>query len=73
MNIEEKKVYEIKEIKKILGLKESTCYDFIRNSMKKNLFIVLKIGRQYRINKRSFDDWFNGVTNEEIKKLSSIY
>ncbi|MBO5529991.1 MAG: helix-turn-helix domain-containing protein [Bacilli bacterium] len=72
MNIEDKKVYEIKEIKKILGLKESTCYDFIRNSMKQNLFTVLKIGRQYRVNKKSFDDWFNGVTNEEIEKLSSI-
>ena len=52
MNMEEKKVYEIKEIKKILGLKESTCYDFIRNSMKKNLFIVLKI--KTRKNKNSF-------------------
>ena len=72
MNIEEKKVYEIKEIKKILGLKESTCYDFIRNSMKQGLFIVLKIGRQYRVNKKSFDDWFNGVSNEEIKELSSV-
>lgn len=62
----EKKVYEIKEIKKILGLKDSTCYDFIRKSIKDNLFIVLKIGRQYRVNKESFDSWFNGVKNEEI-------
>ena len=72
MNIEDKKVYEIKEIKKMLGLKNSTCYDFIQKSMKQNLFTVLKIGRQYRINKKSFDEWFNGVTNEEIKELSSI-
>ncbi len=71
MNIEDKKVYEIKEIGKILGLKNSTCYDFIQKSMKQNLFTVLKIGRQYRINKKSFDEWFNGVTNEEIKELSS--
>lgn len=71
MNIEDKKVYEIKEIQKMLGLKNSTCYDFIQKSIKQNLFTVLKIGRQYRINKKSFDEWFNGVTNEEIKELSS--
>ena len=40
--------------------------------MKQGLFIVLKIGRQYRVNKKSFDDWFNGVSNEEIKELSSV-
>lgn len=53
--------YKPKEIMNILGLGKTATYDFIEDACKNNKnFKVIKIGKQYRIPKFSFDEWFKG-------------
>lgn len=53
--------YKPKEIMNILGLGKTATYDFIEDAYKNNKnFKVFKIGKQYRIPKFSFDEWFKG-------------
>lgn len=51
----EKRTYTVSEIQDILGISQPTAYGLI----KKNLFKTVKVGRQIRISKKSFDAWLD--------------
>ena len=52
-----KKVYTVQEIAEMLELLERTAYHFCANTTD---FKVIKVGpRLIRIDKKSFDEWFN--------------
>ena len=61
INPMESTVYRPSEIQKILGFSRSKTYTFIAQVYAaKGPFKVLKIGKSYRVNKVSFDEWLNG-------------
>ena len=51
----EKKTYTVAEIMEILGIGRTAAYDLTR----KGLFKVIRVGKILRINKESFDQWFD--------------
>lgn len=56
-----KKVYEVEEIREILGGSKTCIYEFVREVYKSQKpFKVIKIGNLYRIPKASFDKWIEG-------------
>ena len=60
MNSENKMVYSIAEIQKLLGLGRSKTYTFLDEVYKNQKpFRVIKIGKLYRIPKESFDSWLS--------------
>ena len=60
MSTENKQVYSISEIQKLLGLGRTKTYNFLDEVYKKQEpFRVIKIGKLYRIPKDSFDRWLN--------------
>ncbi len=60
MNTENKKVYSISEVQKLLGLGRTKAYKFLEEVYKRQKpFRVIKIGKLYRIPKDSFDQWLN--------------
>jgi hypothetical protein len=59
--IENKKVYDPVEIQKQLGLGKTRLYEFLEEVYKnKSPFIVIKVGRLYKIPKEPFNHWING-------------
>ena len=52
----EKTAYSVKEIAEKLGIKERTAYSFCNNTKE---FKVKRVGRLLRINKQSFDEWWD--------------
>lgn len=58
---EEKKVYSVSDIQKMLGMGRNNVYKFLENAYKtQSPFRVLKLGKIYKIPKNSFDNWLNG-------------
>lgn len=55
MPMENKMIYTVEEIQKILGICKSSAYSLV----KKGEFSCVKIGSTYRISKNSFDEWLN--------------
>ena len=54
----DKVVYEVTDIMSILNISRSSAYRFIQETYKtQHPFTVLKIGNNYRIPKKSFDNW----------------
>lgn len=51
----EKRTYSIEEIQQILDIGRSTAYLLI----KRKLFKSVKVGKQIRISKKSFDEWLD--------------
>ncbi|EFE14179.1 helix-turn-helix domain-containing protein [Clostridium sp. M62/1] len=51
----EKRTYTVDEIQDILGISQPTAYALI----KKNLFHSIRIGRNIRVSKASFDAWLD--------------
>ena len=49
----EKRVYTVDEIRSILGISRTDDYDLV----KQGCFHCIKVGRNYRISKESFDRW----------------
>ena len=57
----EKRCYTVKELQEILGISRPTVY----NLLKKNEFRWVQLdGGEYRISKKSFDDWLNKLPQE---------
>ena len=50
-----KRTYSIEEIQQILDISRSTAYLLI----KRQLFKSVKVGKQIRISKKSFDEWLD--------------
>ncbi|MCQ2462770.1 MAG: helix-turn-helix domain-containing protein [Clostridia bacterium] len=55
----EKRTYTVTEIQEILDISMPTAYSLI----KRNLFNVVRVGRNIRISKKSFDEWLD--TNQK--------
>ena len=55
-----KKVYDVADIQKILGIGRNKAYEFLEKVYtKKTPFNVIKIGRLYKIPKDIFDKWIS--------------
>ena len=52
-----KRTYSIDEIQQILDISRSTAYALI----KRKLFKSVKVGKQIRISKKSFDEWLDTI------------
>ena len=60
MDEDNKKVYEAKDIQKILKIGKNKIYDFLEDVYSNtHFFKVIKIGKLYRVPKKSFNDWLN--------------
>ncbi len=60
MDEENKKVYEAEDIQKILKIGKNKVYDFLEDVYSNtHFFKVIKIGKLYRVPKKSFNDWLN--------------
>ncbi len=64
----EQLVYDVVDVQKILGLGRTKAYEYIQEVYKnKTPFKVVKIGRIYKISKKSFDCWLSGeILNENV-------
>lgn len=52
--------YTAEDLMQILRLGKTAVYDLIKKSYKNGEnFKVIKVGKQYRVPKSSFDCWFN--------------
>jgi hypothetical protein len=61
MENEIKKVYDPMDIKKMLGIGRASVYEFIEEVYKtQSPFIVIKVGKLYKIPKEPFNKWING-------------
>ena len=57
---EDEKVYGVEDIRKILKLGRNSAYDFLDDVYTKtHLFKIIRIGKLYRVPKKSFDQWLN--------------
>lgn len=54
----EKRAYTVQEVMKILNIGRTKAYEVCNSGS----FRTIKIGRVLRINKASFDEWFNNTT-----------
>ena len=52
-----KRTYSVEDIQRILDISRSTAYQLIR----KKLFKSVKVGKQIRISKSSFDAWLDAT------------
>lgn len=57
----EKRVYTVDEIQDILGVSKTTTYQLIKSKV----FHSVRVGGQYRISKKSFDNWLDNLGNSE--------
>ena len=57
----EKKVYDAEDIQRLLGIGKSKVYTCLDEVYKNNgPFRVIKIGKLFRVPRKSFDDWLSG-------------
>ena len=57
----DKQVYTVTEMQQILNIGREAAYRFVGDAYKnKDPFVVLKIGKSFRIPKESFDRWMRG-------------
>lgn len=54
---EEKRCYTVKDLREILGVSKPTVYELL----KRKEFRWILIGGKYRISKKSFDAWLDGL------------
>jgi len=54
---EEKRCYTVKDLREILGVSKQTVYELL----KRKEFRWILIGGKYRISKKSFDEWLDGL------------
>ena len=61
---DDKMVYLAADIQHLLGIGRSSVYTFLEQVYQDENppFRVLKIGKLFRVPKRSFDEWLNGGT-----------
>lgn len=51
-----KRTYTVEEIQEILGVSKTTVYTLVRSKQ----FHSVRVGGQFRISKKSFDNWLDG-------------
>lgn len=52
-------VYTPTHISQLLGVSLSATYEFLKIELTKQDFVVRKIGKQYRVDRTSFDRWIS--------------
>ena len=57
----EKRVYTVDEIQDILGVSKTTTYQLIKSKV----FHSVRVGGQYRISKKSFDNWLDTLDTSD--------
>lgn len=61
MDNDDKRVYEADDIQKMLKIGKNKVYEFLEDVYSNtHFFTVIKIGKLYRVPKKSFDEWLNG-------------
>ena len=55
MTAQEKRCYTVKELQEILGISRPTVYELL----KRHEFRWIQVGKNYRISKKSFDEWLD--------------
>lgn len=58
-----KRVYTVDEIQDILGVSKTTIYQLVKSSV----FHSVRVGGQYRISKKSFDNWLDNEDTESCQ------
>ncbi|MDO4321259.1 MAG: helix-turn-helix domain-containing protein [Lachnospiraceae bacterium] len=59
----EKKVYDVEDIQKLLGIGRSKAYAYLDEVYEKQEpFRVIKIGKLFRVPRQSFDNWLDGIS-----------
>lgn len=56
-DINEMRIYSAGDIAKILDISTNVARDFLDEASRHNLFSVVKVGVQYRVNANQFDEW----------------
>ena len=56
-----KEIYTVKEIAEMLRISNRGAYNFVNTTKE---FKVLHVGKCIRVGKKSFDEWFRGVTTD---------
>mgnify|MGYP001916866437 CR=1 FL=1 len=60
--LNDKKVYDVEDIQKLLGIGRSKAYAFLDEAyQKQEPFRVIKIGKLFRVPKQSFDNWLDKI------------
>lgn len=60
----ESQVYTVQEMQEILNISRESAYRFAGEVYQKQQpFVILKIGKSFRIPKDSFDRWMKGQIN----------
>ena len=55
-------VFSTKDIMQILNISQGTAYNLIRQAMAtKDMFVVRKVGRDYKIPRESFLNWLDSM------------
>lgn len=61
----ESQVYTVQEMQEMLNISRESAYRFAGEVyQKQEPFVILKIGKSFRIPKDSFDRWMKGQTGE---------
>lgn len=50
------RAYTVDDIQRILKVSKTTVYELLKSKA----FHIVRVGGQYRISKKSFDNWLNG-------------
>ena len=59
----DKKVYDVEDIQRLLGIGRSKAYTYLDEVYRKQEpFRVIKIGKLFRVPKQSFDNWLDRIT-----------
>lgn len=60
--MENQKVYLASDVQRALGIGRSKSYEFLEEVyQKQEPFRVIKVGKLFRIPKKSFDDWIDAI------------
>lgn len=60
--MEDKKVYLASDVQRALGIGRSKSYEFLEEVyQKQEPFRVIKVGKLFRIPRKSFDDWIDAI------------
>lgn len=56
-------LYDIEDLQNLLGIGRTRAYQLVKEAYEKQQpFKVIKLGKLYRIPKKTFDDWMEGNT-----------
>ena len=62
----EKLVYDVKEIKELLGISKDNAYALCKSGA----FRVIYLGHQMKIPKESFHRWLEGESDDNVKSAN---